>query len=40
MMSIPLYEGALMTAALLLLSVVLFFNLVTSLLVHRLTSRQ
>ncbi len=39
MMSIPLYEGALMTAALLLLSVVLIFNLLTSFMVHRLTSR-
>ena len=39
MMSIPLYEGALMTAALLLLGVVLLFNVVTSLMVHRLTSR-
>ena len=39
MMSIPLYEGALMTAALVLLSVVLIFNLLTSFMVHRLTSR-
>jgi phosphate transport system permease protein len=36
MMSVPLYEGALMSAALLLLLVVLFFNLITSVMVHRL----
>lgn len=40
MMSVPLYESALMTAALLLLCVVLFFNLATSLIVRRLAAHR
>jgi phosphate transport system permease protein len=40
MMSVPLYESALMTAALLLLAVVLVFNIGTSLMIHRLAARE
>ncbi len=39
MMSIPLYESALMGAALLLLVVVLFFNIVARMAIVRLTAR-
>jgi phosphate transport system permease protein len=40
MMSVPLYEGALMTAALLLLGVVLLFNIGTSIMIHRRSAQK
>lgn len=40
MMSVPLYEEALMTAALLLLGVVLIFNIGTSIMIHRLPEQK
>ena len=39
MMSVPLYESALMGAALALLVVVVFFNILARLVVNRLTQR-
>jgi phosphate transport system permease protein len=38
-MSVPLYESALMSAALVLLAVVLVFNILARLAIRRLTQR-
>jgi phosphate transport system permease protein len=37
MMSIPLYDSALLTAALILLVIVLFFNILSTLFLRRIT---
>jgi phosphate transport system permease protein len=39
MMSIPLYDSALLTAALILLVIVLFFNIISTLILRRITGK-
>ena len=40
MMSVPLYDAALMTAALILLAVVMFFNVLARLVINRLVKKE